>query len=211
MSGLIIKDLWVLRKQLGMLLTLIAFYLVFAVLSGDFGIAGGIIIFIAVLPPITSLSYDEHSKWDRYALSLPLSRKSVVLSKYCLAILLSFAATALVFSANLILAPFLGSGEVNYAEITATSLGVAGIGLLFLSVLLPAIYKFGVEKARLLMMGFAFLPTLFFLVLSKMGLLLPIPSGPVLRYLLFAAPFVVILLLLLSIWLSIKIYENKEF
>ncbi len=206
MKGLIIKDLFTIKKQGKILLAITGFYLLFAIITKNLSIFGAVSVCVSILLPITSMSYDEHNKWDKYALSMPLSRKTIVLSKYVLGIMLNLVVSVVICAVNNILAFYM---DINYGEVIATTLGISGAGILFLSILLPAIYKFGVEKARLLMIIVFLVPTLIGMLLSESGMTLA--SWQMLDKLVYAAPAVVILLLVLSINLSIRIYQSKEF
>lgn len=48
--------------------------------------------FISMMMFMTTFSYDEYNKWDAYAVTLPLEKKDVVLSKYVGSILLLIVA-----------------------------------------------------------------------------------------------------------------------
>ena len=83
MTGLILKDLLVMRKALKSYLMIMVLYAVLAyldVLNYSF-----IITFIQVMLmvlPLSAFAYDEQAKWDRYAMSLPLGRVRVVGARY---------------------------------------------------------------------------------------------------------------------------------
>ena len=80
MKGLLLKDLVNLGKQARSLLLILVFYFVFALFGEDRTIFGGIISILMFMMVITSLAYDERAKWDRYALTMPVSRSLMVLS-----------------------------------------------------------------------------------------------------------------------------------
>ena len=81
MKGLILKDLLVLRQQSRVYLFMVLMFAAFAFLNKDPSFAGGMAAIVAVMLPITALSYDERSGWDRMALSMPVGRRELVLSK----------------------------------------------------------------------------------------------------------------------------------
>ena len=72
MTGLMRKDLLVLRKQLRT-------YLIFLVIYGALSVAGlfplaavaAMIQILMVMLPISAFSFDEIARWDRYAAALP--------------------------------------------------------------------------------------------------------------------------------------------
>ena len=79
MLALLLKDLYTLKAQMKVFLfILIIFALAFQAEAGAFA------VFYATLLPVTSLAYDEQSKWPQLALMLPYSIKDIVLSKYLL-------------------------------------------------------------------------------------------------------------------------------
>ena len=83
MIGLIMKDILVMRKLLKSYLLLIVIYIILAYL--DFFDYSFIITFVQIIlavMPISAFAYDEQSKWDRYAMSLPLGRRGVVGARY---------------------------------------------------------------------------------------------------------------------------------
>ena len=76
MTGLMRKDLLVLRKQLRT-------YLIFLVIYGALSVAGlfplaavaAVIQILMVMLPISAFSFDEIARWDRYAAALPGGRE----------------------------------------------------------------------------------------------------------------------------------------
>ena len=90
MTGLIMKDILVMRKALKSYLFIMVLYAVMAWL--DILNFGFIITFIQVMLmvlPITAFAYDEQAKWDRYAMSLPLGRSKVVGARYLFVLVLA--------------------------------------------------------------------------------------------------------------------------
>lgn len=94
--------------------------------------------------PTSCLAYDERAKWDRYALSMPLSVKDLVVSKYLLGYLMLAAGAALKLLA---MALPIGNGS----DFTSFVLTIA-VSLLYLALQLPILFKFGVENGRIGMM-----------------------------------------------------------
>lgn len=211
MKGLIIKDLIALKKQVKIFLILAAFYIVFSIVTKNTGMFGAMVILLCVMMPITTMSFDEHYKWDRYALSLPISRKTVVISKYVLGILLDLAAIVIVAPTSIVIGSVVGKMEIN--ESLVASLAIGGVALLFLSIILPIIFKFGVEKGRMLMMTIFFVPAILVMLISSLGIALPnkLMLEKLTIYLPFVLPVMVIGVLLISIYISIGIYTRKEF
>lgn len=81
MIGLIKKDLYVAERSGRMLLVLA---LVFSVVPGMGSFGSTYALMLALMMPLTSIAYDERSKWDRYAAMLPYTPGQIVWSKYLL-------------------------------------------------------------------------------------------------------------------------------
>ena len=207
MKGLLLKDIFAIRKQAKILLVFVVVYSIYAIMVKNISMLGGMVVLMCAMMPITTMSFDEFCKWDKYALSMPVSRKTMVLSKYILGIILDLAGL-------LVLAPIsaivvLYTKEMKISESLLILLVIGEVAITFISIILPILFKFGVEKGRMYMMIVVFAPTILGLLLSKTGV--KAPSEQTIKLLLYASPFAVIAILLLSIQLSIGIYNKKEF
>lgn len=90
----------------------------------------------------TSFQHDEASKWNLYALSLPVTKKMLVQSKYILFTLILF-----VFNIFAILISY-GFGNLTF-DITWTHLMLIALSMLMLGLFIPMIYRLGTRKAFL--------------------------------------------------------------
>lgn len=141
MKGLLLKDWYALRGQAGRLFFLIALYIVIGEFSAGIGSIG---ILLCAMLPTSCLAYDERAKWDRYALSMPLSVKDLVVSKYLLGYLMLGAGAALKL---LVIVLPIGNGS-NFVSFVLT----IAAALLYLALQLPILFKFGTESGRIWMM-----------------------------------------------------------
>ncbi|TWH56834.1 ABC-2 family transporter [Desulfitobacterium sp. LBE] len=207
MKGLIIKDIFALRQQGKILLALFVFYAVYSAVFKNLSMLAAIIVLLCVMLPVTTMAYDEKSKWDKYALSMPIPRKTIVLSKYLFAIIAELLGVAIVVILGGIIILF--TGEMAIRELLIMTLAVGGIGLFFLTLILPILFRFGVEKARFIMLLVFFVPTMIVMMLPQLGI--ESPSAQILRPLGYLSPLIVAGILLLSIKISIGIYNRKEF
>ena len=165
MIGLIMKDILVMRKLMKSYLLLIVIYIILAYL--DFFDYSFIITFVQIIlavMPISAFAYDEQSKWDRYAMSLPLGRSKVVGARYLfvLALTLFTVAMGLAGTALLYLAH-----QVDPLEMFVTLMVSTAIGLLLPTILLPLSYKLGAERARPYLYAIVFIPVIAFVLLVK--------------------------------------------
>ena len=203
MKGLIMKDLLNLRKQARIILLFVGFYFALGVINQNGDSFGGVVALLFAMLAVTALAYDERAGWDKYALTMPVSRDDLVISKYALGVLLSLFG----FMINVIFQlVFVKAALVDGLLI---SLALFGLGLFFLALMLPINFKWGVEKGRILMMIVLFGPTILITLLPRMGV--PMPGEAILQVLTYVLPVAATALFALSVWISLGIYRKKEF
>lgn len=207
MKGLIIKDLIALKKQGKIMLLLAAFYIVYSISTKNISMLGVMVAVFCVMLPISSMAYDEYCKWDRYALSMPISGKTIVLSKYVLGILLDLVGIVIIAPTSAVIVKF--SGEMSIGRSLLVSFAIGEIALVFLSIILPIFFKFGVEKGRMLMITVILAPTVLAFLVKRLNIKLP--SEHNLELLAYISPIITVAVFLLSVYISIKIYSKKEF
>lgn len=194
------KDLLNLKRQGGIILLVLAMYGLFAFSSGMSEVLGSMICVFGAMLPVTALAYDERAKWDKYALTMPVTRRQMVISKYLLGLLLTAVALVINVAVQAIKSP------VDPWEILLMPLCLAGVGVAFLALLMPLLFRFGTEKARLLMLLMVAIPVAGVMLLANRNI--PLPDENMQIALLLLIPLI---LLAVSIPLSIRIYEKKEF
>ncbi|MVB11099.1 ABC-2 family transporter protein [Caprobacter fermentans] len=205
MTGLILKDLMYLRRTAKVLLLLLAFYFVlFAAAGGDTaaGIFSAVTVMLTVLLSVNAFAYDEAAKWSVYERSLPVSKSGVVLARYSLGIVVSTCLTLISFLAELVI--LRGVSPDNL-----TALWVSwSVALLFCAILFPLMYKYGTQKARMVLMIVVLLPTLGMILLQKANL--PLPSASAVLLLIRFLPLAAVAVVLISFQVSCRIFRNKE-
>jgi hypothetical protein len=209
MLGLLLKDIFVLRKSLKIYFFALAFYLVLSITGAfDITMVTGFITLFTMMLPISSFALDEAARWDKFAAALPVGRRGIVGEKYLLVLCLGAFAEALI--AILGLALWLLKGG-SLGEILLTGLGCMAIALLMNSMLLPLLFKFGAEKGRLITMAVC---AVIFLLSFGAAKLTDGPLGlplPLLNTFLPAIVAAVVALALFISWqISLGIYEGKE-
>lgn len=149
MTALLRKDLYVADKQMRLVVVLA---LVFSVIPQMETFGATYALVLAFLLPISTITYDEKCRWDRYAAMLPYRPGQIVGSKYILSLL------SMVFAAAVILL-----GRAVQSVITGEASDWAGalelMGMLAIAVLvmmdlgIPLSYRFGAEKGRIVQMA----------------------------------------------------------
>lgn len=151
MKSLILKDLYNIgHNEKSMLFILVVFAIA---LIPTFGVAGYIFAcaILCSMIIVTTFSFDDNSKWARYAMIMPVSKKDLVAGKFI--VLAIFCLVGSLFG--------LVVGLIAWLSIKSVSLELSGIGeLLFLaltawvvsiiigSMSIPLVFKFGAEKGR---------------------------------------------------------------
>jgi hypothetical protein len=206
MKGLILKDLLNLKSTFKMLGVMMLFFAVVFLPQGN-GFIFGMIILMFAMMVVTTISYDDLAKWDAYALTMPVTRKEMVLSKYLVMAFLNTLGAVLSLIVGIV-----GSVIMRQSfdlEILAIIGSVYLVAFIFGSVIIPLIYKFGTEKARLMLFLCALLPTALILLVEQFNVPLPTTGNPwIYLFLLIAFSIVGVVL---SYLISLKIYSQKEF
>jgi hypothetical protein len=203
MAGLIYKDLVNLKAQAKVMGILIILYGVIALTSDNTVMLGAMMSVLAAMLPITAMAYDDKAKWDKYAMTMPVSRKDLVLSKYFLGGGFILIAFGLNVAFNIVV------GIMAMEDIIPMALMLLGAGLFFMAVTLPLMFKFGVEKGRTAMFILIAAPTVLVLLMSKLNI--QMPSEAFLEMLPLILIVIAVFSLVLSTVLSISIYKKKEF
>jgi len=166
---------------------------------------------------ISTFSYDDYSKWDRYALALPLTRKDIVKSRYVFALILlviSFTIGSLVNMIGL----FIYDSAITLGLIFAIPLATIIAITFIIAILFPAMYKYGAEKGRLVLLLVSILLGIvgygINYIFKSITIDVTLLNNGV-EFLLNYGVYLIILVALLSLYLSylksIQIYQKKEF
>lgn len=200
MKALLIKDLMVLRGQAKALLAVFAVWFIISFINGSDLFFIALSVIFSILLPLTAVTADEKSGFERYAMTMPLTRFALAVSRYALGLLCCAAVTAV----GVICAVVIGDeiGEALFAALACFSLG-----LILMSVALPLVYKFGAEKAQILMtIVFVAVFLLIGLAAERLGIEVDSLGGVTLLLPVFA-----LAVLAASVLISLRIYAKREF
>ena len=193
MKALVLKDFYVLWKQMRMIMLIL---ILLSVVGGVFNS-----VFVTVwcsMMPFTAIAYDERSHWDQLAAMMPYSKREIVLSKYVLGWLSMAASIVLSLAAQTVAAVFTHEASA----LTTWAVSFLG-GVIALDFTLPMVFRFGVEKGR-----WAFIIVVFGVALlgsAAAGMAEELPSIPVPTLALL--PVAAVAATAVSIPLSIKLYR----
>lgn len=156
MKALIYKDLLFLKQNLKTYMVMLVVFFGISIVNRD--ISNMLVFyfsFVAIMACISTFSYDEYNHWDHYILSSPITRVQVVLAKYLLLILITLSCIIIQIFA-VILIGYFQNGVIQLGSeiesLIGSSVGVMMAGALFI----PLLYKYGIEKGRLVLFGGAF-------------------------------------------------------
>ena len=156
-KGLLKKDLYNLATYKASLIIIILFCGIAIIGTDAVTIAPTVICAIVGMISLSTFSYDEMSKSNRYILTLPANRKELVTEKYILAIgatvlggILGMLITVIVVNIMNYLRPENIINLDYQSLIIATMGGIFGISFLQ-AVQIPSMYKWGAEKGRIQM------------------------------------------------------------
>ena len=221
-KGLLKKDLYNLASYKTTLIIVVLFCGI-AIIGTDAINWGSVVIGIIVgMISLSTFSYDEMSKSNKYILTLPVTRKEIVLEKYVLAIgatilggILGFIVTLLVGNVMNYLRPD-NLIDINIETLLATSVGgMFGISLIQ-SIQIPSIFKWGAEKGRIQMFIVLFVLVIIGAIagflLKQAGLSVDIEKleNILNNFGLVALILLSCLMYFISYKISYKIYKNKE-
>ena len=217
MKGLLIKDFRLIKVQKNFLFLIGAIGIGLALLSENTVYTIGFVSFIFSMLSISTISYDELDNGNAFLFSLPVTRKTYTIEKYCFGLFMGLGAW--LAASFLSTAAGIGRGQETIGDLVITAFIVLPLVLFMLAVMVPVMLKFGAEKGRVavvLLFAVAYL-TMSLVAesaqqwgedfLPMMDSLPEIGTGAFLGILIAAA----VLILLLSMRISIGIIKKKEF
>lgn len=215
MKSLILKDLYNIgHNAKSMLFMLLIFALFFVPRDGaeSYIIISGILCSMMV---ITTFSFDENSKWNKYAMVMPVSKKDLVASKFM--VLLIFSAIGAVAGLLIGVIGTVIVGKIDYGNwdgivtLIGSTLGSLVIAEVFGSVSIPLLFKFGAEKARVLSLVAILVPVgICFGIYQLIQILGITVTDNMVLILLCCSPILGALWTYLMYRISYSIFRNKE-
>lgn len=218
MKGLLLKDILVLQKQFKTMPLIFVFYAFLGFAADNYRFLASFTPFIFITMLLGSVSYDEISKWNGLALSMPVTRTQLVLSKYLLVLFLS--AVGMLASNAYGYFMLLVMKQPITIELLAVSLASTLASLLLIGVLLPVVFRFGVEKARYFMMAVCFTIFALAVIIGKSSLfskitlpqsLIQMSEAQFLKYLTHGGIGITLIFMVISILVSDRIVKKQEY
>lgn len=210
MTGFIKKDLLLVKANFKMLMVFTIVFVLLAI-TGTFDLTF-VLPFLSIMVFVTTFSYDDYNGWNAYAVSMPGGRKICIKGKYVasviLIILLTLISMIITYLVHLINGDNMSLLELSFpAAISVLSVSLT------VSLMYPVIIKFGSTNGRI------WLFVIIFIIIGGLGLLSNYVDLSFLddgmrffeKNLLWVVPVVSALMMLISYFISEKIFKNKEF
>ncbi len=216
MKGLIIKDLCVIKNQMRSLLLILVFFVFISIINKDATFTLFLVPFYMIMILITTFSYDEFNKWECYCNSLPLSRKEIVKAKYLLFNATSLIVLVLGILASIIVPNFIEN--TTFESIYASIIGVAFGICLVISLLIPFYYKFGSQKGRIMLFLTITILALIIGIITSLDIFNNVELMNMINSLnnlslgMFTLLLIIVTVIIMTIsyYISVRIYNNKE-
>ena len=202
MKALIYKDLCMLGQQMRFFLLLVV---LMALVPGASTYPFAIVY--AGMLPFSALAYDERGRWNELARMMPYTPRQLVMGKYLLG-WIAIPACGVLSAAGILVGARLQKAELAELELLPA---LVGVSLLLMALALPLMFRFGVEKGRMLLLGTVALTGLAATVLGE-SLLPTAVGGPMpdlTRVVLVGLPLLGILAQPISIFCSGKLLAKQ--
>lgn len=146
MKGLILKDLYMMRKYDISFLVIFAVFMAVSFFGGENSFFIVYPALLAGILPVNLIAYDEKSRWMSYASVFPYSRRQIVTVKYIITAAVYVAILLCTFAVQYVKAAVYGGDISSVISIMSV---LVPVGMLPPAVMLPLIFRLGVEKGRI--------------------------------------------------------------
>jgi len=150
MIGLLLKDFYNLKGVAKQMLLMLAVMVAWCSFLKNTSFFSMITTMYGAMLLLNSMSYDEAVHFDKYVLTMPVTKKEVVREKYVLLFCLLGASLVVGLAGNFGIRLFIKSADSVIEDLISIA-AVVCFFLLAFSVMLPIVIKIGVEKARMLL------------------------------------------------------------
>lgn len=209
MKGLLLKESYMINKYCRMYLVLVCVFAVIFVMSGNEFMMFYPVVLTGILP-MSLVSYDERSKWCVYADAFPYTRKQIVSAKYLITLFYLLAAVVILAAAGAVKSSLFPDGGMDMKGYLFSISMIPVAGLFIPSIMLPPVFKLGVEKGRIVYYAEIFAVALIFGIFTEFQTELAQWLAHFGRLIVPIALAGMMLLFGMSWILSVKFYESRE-
>lgn len=172
MIGLIIKDLYVIKKRIKPLNYLL---ILLGIIVLNFYFKQDSIIYVSIFLPLicsgmpkSLILNDIECRWDKYAIGLPITRKYIIFSRYIVSFLTILFASIVGLIISLI-SVYIFDG---YSFIDCFKYFIIGVYIasIYILTIIPAEYAIGNNGGSMVMIGSVFIVLCFVFLLKKINI-----------------------------------------
>lgn len=214
MKSLILKDLYNIGHNAQSMFLILLVFAVLLIPSSNpvnYIIISGIMCSMMI---VTTFVFDDNSKWTRYAMIMPVSKKDLVKSKF--AVLFAFCAAGTLIG---LILEMIGGLLLHRITVSAESLSTLLLGALiglsiaeiYGSMSIPLAFKFGSERGRMLLLISFLIPTAIYFGVYKLIILAGVTLTDRLVFILLCClPFMALLWNYVMYRISYAIFSQQE-
>ncbi len=218
MKGLLVKDIRFLMGQKASLFVCLALGVYFLLTGAGISYATVFAIMMAALISTSSISYDAFDNGMAFLFTLPIQKKTYVISKYIISFLVVIVCGGAI-SIAAVLCSVLGVEGIDLSQLGGGLVMAAVMAVVLFAVMIPIYIIFGGEKARFAMMAIFggvvaigyIISKIFGDMEAKMDSLIVKLSAMNDVQLVLLGLGVTVVLLAISMGITIKFLERKEY
>jgi hypothetical protein len=214
MKSLILKDLYNIgHNAKSMLLILLVFAIGLIMVSGveSYIISSGVLCSMMI---VTTFTFDDHCKWSKYALVMPICKKDIVKAKFI--VLIIFCIAGICVGTIFGVAGGVAMNKMALSMegiVTMLFMGFVGliVSVIFGSMSIPLVFKYGAEKGRmLLLISFAVPLGICFMVYEILMMLGVKVTDQLIFTILCASPLIAAIWIYIMYRISCRIFYKQE-
>ena len=156
MKAMLFADWMSIRRSMKALLWVFAVMAVAAFAYGGSAFIPFMVTMLSVMGPATLMSTDHAYGWDRLSLTLPVSRRDIVSSKFTVSLALNAALLLLGVVLTMVSSAVHRDGSL--AENLLGLLACEAVALLLMGIEFDLILRFGTERGRYFLLGVVWVP-----------------------------------------------------
>lgn len=163
---------------------------------------------------VTTFTFDDNSNWTRYAMIMPVSKKNLVAGKYAVMAIFCLVGSLFGLAVSLIAGLALSKitlDLVGIIELLILTLVAFAISLISGSMSIPLVFRFGAERARLLLVVSILVPSAICFGIYQVLVLLGIKLKDQLVFILLcSSPFIALIWCYMMYRICCRIFEKQE-
>lgn len=217
MKGLLIKDFKLMKAQKNFFAVIVVVCFIMIATMEEATFAIGFLGFAGALFTLSSISYDEFDNGNAFLFSLPITRKTYVLEKYCFGLIASSCAWLFGVVISILFTVVNNSGSP--LEQVLSAIVLFSVVVIMLAIMLPIDLKFGGERGRIVILAVVGIICVLGILARRIQNALKLDVSAAISWLsgidesvfLVAAVVIALVALGLSYWISCRIIYKKEF